>query len=125
MNKKLLVLAPLALFGLNEPAEVGAQADCATVNVPPVCQRGSQVTINTQTSNVSPPNVCASPGSSVSFNVVPTGTAVVVSKNGTSWLSGSGNAFAINVPGDAAGSYDYAVFFEDGSCIDPRISIDD
>jgi hypothetical protein len=54
-------------------------------------------------------------------NVAPSGSATIAGKGG-GWPNGSGSSFTITAPG--TGSYDYNVHFEDGSCVDPKISVD-
>ncbi len=125
MNKKLLLIAPVVVFGLNEPFVVEAQTNCVIPSIPANCQAAPQITVNRNSMNVSPPNICASPGQTIPVQVRPMGeTAEVVSKGGAGWLSGNGGEFEIYVPDDASGDFDYAIYFPDGSCIDPRISVD-
>jgi hypothetical protein len=119
MNKKLLLAAPLCLLAFHGTSQVTAQA-CATQNIPAACQGGGRITINNETRNVSPPNLCATPGQTIDVNVVPSGSASIGGKGG-GWPAGSGSSFTITAPG--AGNYDYNVTFQDGSCLDPRISV--
>ena len=121
MNKKILIAIPVCLLGIHGTSPVTAQADCVEVSVPPTCQGGGRITINTTTKNVAPPNLCASPGESIDVNVQPDGFVSIIGKSG-GWPNGSGSSFTLTAP--AAGTYDYNVFFEDGSCVDPRISVD-
>lgn len=121
MNKKILIAIPVCLLGIHGTSQVTAQGECVVVSVPPMCQGGGRITINTNTKNVSPPNLCASPGDSIDVNVQPSGSVTINGKNG-GWPDGSGSSFTLTAP--AAGTYDYNVYFEDGSCVDPRISVD-
>ena len=94
MNKKLLLIAPVLVFGLNEPLKVEAQDNCVIPNVPDNCQAARQITINKNSMDVSPPNICAAPGQTIPVQVRPIGeTARVVSKGGADWLSGDGGDF--------------------------------
>jgi hypothetical protein len=54
--------------------------------------------------------------------VTPSGTTASINGKSGGWPSGSGSSFTITAPDQ--GTYDYDVTFEDGSCIDPRISVD-
>ncbi len=121
MNKKVLIAIPLCLIGIHQTSQLTAQDECVEVPVPPVCQGGSRITINTNTNNIAPPNLCASPGDSISVNVVPRGSVTIDGKDG-GWPNGLGSSFTITAP--ATGTYNYNVYFEDGSCVDPRISVD-
>jgi hypothetical protein len=121
MNKKILIAIPLCLAGYYGTMQVTAQGNCEAQSVPPVCQAGNRITINTNPHNISPPNICASPGQSIDVNVVPEGSASISGKDG-GWPNGSGSSFVITAP-DAVGDYDYDVTFDDGSCIDPRVTV--
>ena len=121
MNKKLLLAAPLCLLVFQGTSQVTAQGNCVTQTIPAACSGGGRITINNSTKNVSPPNLCASAGETIQVNVVPNGTARIAGKNG-GWPSGGpDSSFSITVQG--SGTYDYNVYFEDGSCLDPRISV--
>ena len=120
MNKKVLIAIPLCLIGFHGTSQVTAQDDCVPSSVPPVCQGGGSITINTITQNIAPPNLCATLGESIRVNVVPSGSVTIDGKDG-GWPNGSGSSFTITPP--ATGTYDYNVYFEDGSCVDPRISV--
>ena len=125
MNKNILLMAPVVLFGLNDSLDVVAQPACEVPDIPPVCQAAPGLTLTQNSVNVSPPNICASAGQSIPVQVQPRGaTARVVSKSGAPWLSGEGGNFTIDIPPGTTGEFDYAVYFSDGSCIDPRISVD-
>jgi hypothetical protein len=122
MNKKVLIAIPLCLIGFFGTVQVTAQDNCAAMSIPPVCQGGGSININNNSKNISPPNLCATPGETIQVNVTPSGTASIDGKDG-GWPNGSGSSFTITAP--ATGSYDYNVTFEDGTCIDPRIVIKD
>ncbi|PWG68186.1 hypothetical protein DF186_25640, partial [Enterococcus hirae] len=70
MNNKFLWLVPalLVAVAVQGPSRVVAQDECATIEVPPVCQGGGQLTLNANSVNVSPPNLCATPGSTIQVN---------------------------------------------------------
>lgn len=122
MNKKALIAIPLCLVGFYGISTVTtAQDGCQLMEVPPACQGGGQININTLTRNIAPPNLCASPGDTIKVNVAPAGTTASIDGKTGGWPSGSGAAFTITAP--EAGSYDYNVTFEDGTCIDPRIIV--
>ena len=121
MNKKVLIAIPLCLIGIHGTSQVTAQDNCVPMSVPPVCQGGGRITINTNTQDISPPNLCATPGESIAVNVVPSGSVTIVGKGG-GWPDGNGSSFTLTAPG--VGSYDYNVIFEDDSCVDPKISVD-
>jgi hypothetical protein len=120
MNKKVLIAIPLCLIGIHGTSQVTAQDDCVDLSVPPACTGRGSITINTTSKNIAPPNLCASPGESISVNVVPSGSVTIAGKD-DGWPNGSGSSFTITPP--ATGTYDYNVFFEDDSCVDPRISV--
>ena len=126
MNKKYLLAIPVCLFFLvQEPENVVAQDDCEVVNIPSQCQNGSRVNINANSRNISPRNLCMAAGESFDVNVTPNGrTAIIRSKTGESWLNGGGESFRVDIPAGTSGDFDYEVRFDDGYCIDPRISVD-
>ena len=119
MNKKLLVSLPLSILLIQGTPDVTAQIECERIDVPPVCQAVSRITINNETYNIAPLNICAVPGAEIEVNVVPHGSARIEGKEG--WPSGAGESFSITAP--EAGEYDYNVYFEDGRCIDPRVTV--
>lgn len=120
MNKKLLIALPACLLLIEGAPELTAQDACAPMEVPPVCQPAARITINNQSHTIAPPNICAASGQVIPVNVVPSGTAQIVGKRG--WPAGGGSSFTITAP-ERAGEYDYDVYFGDGSCIDPRITV--
>jgi hypothetical protein len=122
MNKKILIAIPFCLVAIHGTSQVTAQGGCEEQAVPSVCQRASGITVNTNSHNISPPNICVSPGETIDVNVVPEGSVQIDGKGG-GWPSGSGSSFALTAP-EAAGDYDYNVTFEDGTCIDPRVTVD-
>ncbi len=121
MNNKVFLVAPLCLIALHGTSQVTAQDNCVAVDVPPVCQGGGQININNNSHNISPPNLCASPGETIEVIVTPAGTEASVFGKSGGWPNGSGESFTITAP--EVGDYDYNVSFDDGSCIDPRISV--
>ena len=123
MNKTALIAIPLCLVGFHGITTVTAQDACKPMQIPATCQGGGQININNNSKNISPPNLCASPGETIQVNVSPAGTTASIGGKSGGWPSGSGSSFTITAP--AANSYDYNVTFEDGSCIDPRIIVKD
>ena len=124
MNKKYWLLAPALIVMTQSASQLNAQDPCVVQEVPPVCQQASRLTINVNAMRVAPPNICVRPGSTIEVNVVPNSFATIQPKGDRGWPRGSGSSFTLNVPDDASGVYDYNVYFENGSCIDPRISVD-
>ncbi len=122
MNKKVLIALPLCLVGFHGASQVTAQEGCEEMSVPQTCQQGRQININTNSRKISPPNLCAAPGDMIDVIVTPAGTTASINGKSGGWPSGSGSSFTITAP--EQGTYDYDVTFEDGSCIDPRISVD-
>ena len=126
-NKKLFLIAPLVLIGFNELATVDAQVPCTVVEVPPDCLSAPRISINVDSKNISPRNICGSPGQSIPVSFRPENTENTVRiepKTDNDWLRGEGSRFSIDIPASANGEFEYNVYFEDGSCIDPRISVD-
>lgn len=120
MNKKPLLLLPVSVLLIQGSPDVTAQDPCEPIDVPPVCQAGNRITIiNNETYGIAPLNICAAPGDDIEVKVVPQGSARIEGKRG--WPSGSGESFIITAP--AAGEYNYNVYFEDGTCIDPRVTV--
>lgn len=123
MNTKVLIAIPIFLIGFHGSMQVTAQGECPQMDVPPVCQGGGRININNISKNISPPNLCATPGETIDVNVTPDGTTASIEGKYGGWPSGSGSSFTITAP--ESGTYDYNVTFEDGSCIDPRIIVRD
>ena len=121
MKRILAVAAILTIAAWYWSKQVVAQPACEPGNTPPVCQPGSGITINNQSRSVAPPNICVSPGQSISVTAVPDGGASIQGKGG-GWPNGSGSSFTLTAP-NAPGEYDYNVFFSDGTCLDPRITV--
>ena len=121
MNKKTLLVLPLCVIGIHSATQVTAQSVCQPIEVPSVCQGNHRININTISKNISPLNVCASPGEAITISITPANsTATIEGKNG-GWPYGRGGTFTIVAPDE--GTYEYNVHFEDGTCIDPRISV--
>ena len=123
MNKKVLIAIPVCLIGFHGSMQVTAQGACQPMSIPPTCTGNARININTDSKNISPPNLCAEPGQVIEVNVTPSDTSVSIDGKGGGWPSGSGSSFTITAP--AVGSYDYNVTFADGTCIDPRIIVRD
>lgn len=124
MKKLLMLTVPLLLlaFYVTSPVTT-AQGNCAPQEGPmPVCQDGSRININNISKRISPRNLCIDAGETVTFNVTPNGTTATVEGKNGGWPNGSGTSFEVVVPGDAP-FYEYNVYFEDNSCIDPRITV--
>ncbi len=121
MNKKILLALSLCVIGIHGATQVTAQSNCEPMEIPSVCQGGNRININTNSKNISPRNVCARPGEAITVSITPANsTATIEGKNG-GWPYGLGGTFTIVAPEE--GTYDYNVIFEDGTCIDPRISV--
>lgn len=121
MNKKLLVSIPLSVLLFQGTATVTAQDGCEPMDVPPVCQNARKITINVNSKKISPRNICVDPGQEIPVKVKPRGSSVTIEGKMGGWPSGSGKKFVLIAP--EGGEYDYNVFFEDGSCIDPRVTV--
>ncbi|RLA37158.1 MAG: hypothetical protein DRR15_02825 [Gammaproteobacteria bacterium] len=121
MNKKVFIAIPLCLIVLHGTSQVTAQDNCEPMGSLPACQGGGQININNNSHNVSPPNLCAAPGETIQVNVTPAGTSASIFGKSGAWPSASGTSFSITAPDE--GAYNYNVVFDDGSCLDPRITI--
>ena len=123
MNKAILLAAPLGLLVFYGTSQVTAQQDeCKSMSIP-VCQDGNQININNSGNSVAPPNLCVDPGESITVAVTPGGTTASIEGKNGGWPSGSGSSFTLVAP--ESGTYDYNVYFSDGSCLDPRIIVKD
>lgn len=124
MNKIAFFAASLLILTVQQSPRVTAQDTCEVHEVPPRCQNARRITIHTDEKRIAPPNICVDPGESIPVRVRPRGnSARIEAKEAADWLSGSGESFTIDVPENADGDYDYNVYFEDGTCIDPRIRV--
>ncbi len=121
MKKRILFSIPIGLLVFYGQSQIGAQNQCEQQAIPAACSGAGGITINTNTKNISPRNLCASSGETISVNVVPAGSTVRIEGKRGGWPSGSGSSFTITAP--SSGNYDYNVFFPDNTCIDPRISV--
>jgi len=95
------------------------------------------VTINTETKEISPEFVCAARDSVIEFRVVPPGKtgvgaiAVKAKDPLNTWLIGTNfphkKTIEVPVPGwvENGSVHPYNVIFDDDSCIDPRVNVDD
>ena len=123
MKKTILLAAPLGLVLFYGTSQVTAQdPECESMDIP-VCQDARQITINNNGKMVAPPNICVDPGETITVNVSPDGTSASIEGKDGGWPSGSGSSFTLVAP--ESGTYDYNVYFSDGSCLDPRISVKD
>ena len=123
MKKTILLAAPLGLMVLYGTTQVTAQdQECRRMDIP-ACQDGNRITINTNGQSVAPPNLCVDPGETITVVVKPPGSSVTIEGKDGGWPSGSGSEFTLVAPD--SGTYDYNVYFEEGSCLDPRVRIRD
>jgi hypothetical protein len=124
MKKTILLAAPLGLAVLYGATQVTAEHhECRQMNLP-TCVDANQININNRGNTAGPPSICVDPGETITVRVTPEGTeASIEGKNG-GWPSGSGSEFTLVAPMEP-GDYDYNVYFEDGSCLDPRVRIRD
>jgi hypothetical protein len=123
MKKTILLAAPLGLVLFYGTSQVTAQDDeCESMSIP-VCQDGTRITINNNGKMVAPPNLCVDPGETITVSVSPDGSSASIEGKNGGWPSGSGSSFTLVAP--ESGTYDYNVYFDDGSCLDPRISVKD
>ena len=126
MKKTIMLTVPLLVLAYYGTSQVTtAEVEC--VKQPgdmPTCQNAPHVNINNQSKNISPRNICGTPGQTITFNVTPNGTTASMEGKDGGWPMGSGSSWQIVVPEAEAGEYfDYNVHFEDDSCIDPRITV--
>lgn len=121
MNMKLLVSLPLSLVLFQGTSTVTAQGACEPMDVPAVCQNARKITINVNSKKISPRNICVDPGQELRVHVKPRGSSVTIEGKTGGWPSGSGEKFVLVAPDE--GEHDYNVYFEDGSCIDPRVTV--
>ena len=123
MNKTILLAALLGLVLIYGTSHVTAQQqECKSMTVP-TCQDGTRITINNNSKMVAPPNLCVDPGETITVSVSPEGTSASMEGKNGGWPNGSGSSFTLVAP--ESGSYDYNVYFSDGSCLDPRIEVKD
>jgi len=123
MKKTVMLTAPLLVLAFYGTSQVTtAQGNCEPQETPPVCQNAQQITINNNSKNISPRNICVNPGDTLTVNVTPSGSTASVEGKDGGWPNNSGSSFELHVP-ESEGDYDYNVHFEDGSCIDPRITV--
>jgi len=140
MNGKLLIslFAGLLLAG---GAAWAQEVDCKPVETKDKKCQGDKhypiVTINTRTKEIHPEFVCASRGSIIEFRVVPPGKTdrgsidVAAKDSAIEWLFGANfpdnKKIEVRVSRQAEiGSiHEYNVYFEDDTCIDPRVNVED
>ena len=135
MNKLLAFTVPIGLLlvacGGQKPPEPG---ECKVISIPARCVSMATYTISTMGHTVTPPHYCAPPGD-ITINIQPphsdAGSVITKPKNpalpNVDWLNGTNapdGSILVLKPGDAPnGGYNYFVYFADGSCIDPKITI--
>ena len=109
-----------------------ANYDCEIVSIPVCTGSPPSITINVQAKTIAPRNYCAPPNSVVRFDVRPINsplrsTAVVPKNPGDTWMIGTNdpdaNEFTVETPA-TLDEYGYTVIFADGTCIDPRITVE-
>jgi hypothetical protein len=124
MKKTIMLTAPLLVLAYYGTSQVTtAQGQCEKPpGDPPMCQPGRQVTITNGPNIVAPPNLCIAAGATVTFNVQQPGTTASIDPKEGDWPIGDGESWELVVP-HGKPYYDYNVHFEDGSCLDPRITI--
>ena len=140
MNSKLLLILPLAFCLSACTAAVSSPAGRTCTVITPDSSCGGDknfpiVTINTQAGLVvDRSNVCATPGSTIEFRIVPpgkndVGSVSITPKNDThTWLNGTNSPdkmkIEILVPDwVTAGDYDYDIDMAGGTCMDPRVEV--
>lgn len=107
---------------------------CKTERTPAQCDRGQppQITITPGAIQAAPPRYCVAAGGTVEFMVAgdpeKASVATVPDNPYQIWLYRSNaedaKTFSIQVPSDQeAGDYKYLVFFKNGKCIDPMITV--
>ena len=124
MNKKVMLTVPIMVLAFYSTSQITtAQPNCAPPSGPmPDCMNAQQITINNNSKNISPRNICVNPGDTITVNVRPNGTTARIDAKSGAWPAGDGTSFQLFVP-ETPGIYDYNVHFEDGSCIDPRVTV--
>lgn len=142
MNGKLLIsLFAGLLLAVGAGAAWAQEVACKPVEIEDkVCRNDKHypiVTINTVTKKISPLFVCAARGSVIEFRVVPPGqtdsdSVDVKAKDASNiWLMGANfpdkAKIKVRVPRWVKNKteHDYNIFFADGSCIDPRVHVED
>ena len=140
MNSKLLLVLPLMIC-LSACATVRSSPSTTCTIITPGSSCGGDknfpiVTINTQAGLViDRSNVCATPGSTIEFRVVPpghndVGSVSISAKIPTdTWLNGTNSPdkkkIEILIPDwvETDEEYDYAIYASGGTCVDPRVEV--
>lgn len=139
MNKMILFVIPLSYLAVGCVAKNTIQVGGCNSPPPAADCTGNpaspKVTINTNRPlNADPPNVCADPGTTIVFNIVPVGgekgdVSVIPKIAADSWLTGTNSANAgkieILVPTglEPKSDHDYTIVTKDGQCLDPRVEV--
>jgi hypothetical protein len=110
----------LVFYGMSQVT--AQQVDCESMSMP-TCQDGNRINISNNGKIVAPPNLCVDPGETITVSVSPDGTSARVEGKNGGWPNDSGSEFTLIAP--ESGTYDYNVYFSDGSCLDPRIKVKD
>jgi hypothetical protein len=125
MNIRLLAALPLCVVAFYGSSQVIAQGACAPVETPAQCSGGQRITINNNSKTVSPRNLCARPGETITVNVTPNNTTAIVHGKDGGWPYATNgpdsSMFTLYAPEE--GDYEYNITFQDGSCVDPRITV--
>lgn len=140
MNSKILLVLPLMIC-LSACAALRSPADTTCTVITPDQSCGGDknfpfVTINTQAGIViDRSNVCATPGSTIEFRIVPPGkndvgsVSISAKKSADTWLNGTNSPdekkIEIVVPDwvSAGEKYDYTIYMSGGTCADPRVEV--
>ncbi len=135
MNKLLAFTVPIGLLLVACAGQKPTVArECRVISIPADCRSMATYTINTMGHTVTPPHYCAPPGD-ITINIQPPNSAVgsVITKPknpelpNVDWLNGTNapdGSILVLSPGAAPDDeYSYFVYFADGYCIDPKITI--
>lgn len=140
MNKKVLLILPFAIY-LSACTAMAPTTTTTCMTITPDSNCGGDknfpiVTINTQSGVViDRSNVCATPGSTIEFRVVPpahndVGSVSIRAKDpADTWLNGTNSPdnkeIKILVPSwvTTGENYDYAIYTSSGTCVDPRVEV--
>jgi len=141
MNRKMLLsMFAGLLLAVGAGAVWGEEAKCKSIDKDKDCQgirTYPVVTINTVTKKMSPEFVCAARGSVIEFRVVPPGhpksdsVDVKAKDESNDWLVGGNSPskmkIEVRVPlwVEEDTTHSYNIYFKDGTCIDPRVHVED
>jgi len=140
MNSKLLLILPLMIcLSACATTKGPPRASCLIITPDPTCDGDKNfpiITINTQAGLVvDRSNACVTRGSTIEFRVVPpgkndVGSVSIRAKHPTdTWLNGTNSPdkkeIKILVPDwvTAEKAYDYDIYIDGGTCMDPRVEV--